>query len=193
MPENITSVLDRLEKESDGENEVAIQDVLTAFSGRLFGPLLFVPALIVLTPLGAIPFVPTSMAVLLLLIAVQNLFGREHPWVPRKLREGSVARDKFLHALEKVRPWAGRLDKLLRPRVDAVVAGPMRRVLTVIIIVLAAIMVPLELLPFAAAVPAAAIALLSLAVMAHDGLIGIIGLVFGGGAVGLVIYFFVFR
>lgn len=187
MAENITSVLDRLERASIDRRRVAVADLLHAFSGRLFGPMLLVPALIVITPVGMIPFVPSAMAMVLVLIAGQRVLGSAEPWVPRRLRERSVSRARMVTAFGRLRPWAQRVDRLLRPRLDALTSGPMQRALSLVVVLLAAIMVPLELVPFAAALPALAIVLLALSLTANDGLFGVAGLAVAGGAFGLLL------
>ena len=63
----------------------------------------------------------------------------------------------------------------------------MQRALSLVVVLLAAIMVPLELVPFAAALPALAIVLLALSLTANDGLFGVAGLAVAGGAFGLLL------
>ncbi|MEQ8767992.1 MAG: exopolysaccharide biosynthesis protein [Planctomycetota bacterium] len=188
MPDNITDVLDRLEEEFGDSETVELQDILDAFSGRLFGPLLFVPALIALSPIGAIPLVPTSLAVVLVLIAGQRLFGRDKPWLPRFLREREIDREKVENAFDKIRPWAKRIDRFLEPRLPALVEKPMSWVLTLLVLGFAVTMVPLEILPFAVVVPALGVALLALGLTARDGVLVIAGYVLAGCVIGLLIF-----
>lgn len=188
LPDNITSVLDGLEEQTRDATIVRVADILEAFSGRLFGPLLLLPALIVISPLGVIPLVPTAMAVLLALISGQGLLGRGQPWVPRQLRERSVERERLQHAFSRLRPWTQRIDRLTRPRLEVLVTGPMQPVLILIVLLLAGVMVPLEVLPFAAALPALSIALLAIAMLGQDGLLGALGFAAGGGSLVTLFY-----
>jgi len=50
-----------------------------------FGPMPAMPAFIVPTPIGAIPSVLSITGVTILLIALQILLGRRHPWLPTRL------------------------------------------------------------------------------------------------------------
>lgn len=51
---------------------------------RGFGPMLALPSFIACTPIGAIPGVPSIAGVTILLISLQILLGRRHPWLPQK-------------------------------------------------------------------------------------------------------------
>jgi len=73
--QSVNALLDTLSRRADRDREVSVADVVSDIGDRGIGPLLFVPALLVLSPLGAIPVVPSLFAVALFLIAVQSLFG----------------------------------------------------------------------------------------------------------------------
>ena len=52
---------------------------------RGFGPMLALPSFIACTPIGAIPGIPSLAGGTILLIALQILLGRRHPWLPQKV------------------------------------------------------------------------------------------------------------
>ncbi len=189
-PQNLKEVVDQFEDRAEAEDEtVTVREALDAFEGRSFGPLLILPALVTLTPpVGMIPFVPTIMGTIVLLIAGQYLFGRTHPWVPDCIGERSVPQDKVLSVVEKSRPWARWVDGFLGKRLQVLVEGPMERVIACLCVVLALTMPSSELIPGLAAVPAAAILFLGLAITAHDGLLGLVGLVISAAGIGYLIY-----
>lgn len=190
-PEGLEDVVDTLEttaKEDDDE-QVTVREALAAFEGRTFGPLLILPALLTLVPpLGMIPFVPTTMGTIILLVASQYLVGRKHPWVPDFIGERSVKQKRVTDTTEKSRPWAKWVDGFLGQRLQFLVEGPMERVIAGICVLLALTMPPSELIPGLAAVPAAAVLFLGLAVTARDGLLGLIGLTISAGGVGYLLY-----
>lgn len=175
--------MDRLLAETDGD--VHLHDILAAFNRRVVGPVFLVLALVLLTPLGGIPGVPTVVGLLLILVAVQQLFGRTYPWIPRQLRECGVGHERLQSAFERARPWARRIDRILKPRVTALVTGPMSYVNIVLVILLGALMPPLEVVPFAVAVPALATLLLGLGITARDGVVTAAGWAVGMGAIAL--------
>jgi hypothetical protein len=182
-PENLEGVMDRLVAQTDGH--VRVHDILAAFDRRVVGPVILVLALLLLTPLGGLPGVPTAVGLLLVLVAVQQLFGRAYPWFPRQLRERGVDHARLQSALERARPWARRIDRFLKPRVTALASAPMSHANIILVILLGALMPPLELIPFAVVVPALAVLLLGLGITARDGIVIAAGWAAGGGAVAL--------
>lgn len=181
MPANepalgLTDILVKLADEPDGD-ELSLVSVVETMQGRGFGPLLLAPTLMVVLPTGAIPGVPTLSALLIVLVAGQLVVGKRTPWVPGRLRQASFEREKFQAAVARVRPWTERIDRLLKPRLRALTVWPFNRIGALVCLLLAVAMVPLELVPFAAAVPALIIALYALALAAHDGALALFSLV----------------
>lgn len=172
---NLTAVLDYLE-DSAAAPEVRVAEVLQGIGERGFGPLVLVPALIVLLPTGAVPGVPTFCAALIILLSGQLVCGRRHPWLPARLRRVSVSGEAMQGACRRARPLTRRVDRVLRPRFGVLTRSPVARLVALVCVLLAATMAPLELLPFAAAVPAATIGCLALGMSARDGLLVLIGL-----------------
>ncbi len=182
---NIEGVMDSLLERTEGQETVAVQNLLDAFSGRLFGPLLLVPGLLQVSPVGAIPLFPIVNAALLILIAGQRALGMTHPWLPSKLRDRGFGRARMEVAFEKLRPWAARVDRLIRPRLAFLVEPPMERAIAVLALAIALALPVIGLVPFAVAVPGAAITLLGLAVTARDGALALVGYLLTVGTFGL--------
>ncbi|ABE59848.1 MULTISPECIES: exopolysaccharide biosynthesis protein [Chromohalobacter] len=177
---SLTQLLEKLDDANDGRT-IHLQDVVDTFQSRGFGPLVTLPALLALLPTGGVPGVPTLCAIFIALIAVQQLFGRQSPWLPRKLRERGISHDKLHRSVERVRPWTRRIDRLLAQRLDILLQPVARRFIAVLVIALALAMIPLELLPFAAAMPALAITVIGLGMTADDGLLLLIGVLLAAG------------
>src|SRR5690606_15941015 len=73
QPSSLVEVLDRLEEAAREQSDIALGAILEAVGRRSFGPLLLVAGLIALSPLSGIPGMPTTVGVLVLIIAVQLL------------------------------------------------------------------------------------------------------------------------
>lgn len=151
------------------DHDISVKELVESLESRGFGPLILVPALVVLLPTGAVPGVPTLMALLILLIAAQRLFGRTHPWVPRRLAGLSIDRERYRRGIARVRPVTEFIDRHTGNRLPQLVGGTGTRFCAALCSLLALTMPPLELVPFAAALPALAIALLALGLTARDG------------------------
>ena len=171
----LTGLLDQLDG-TDSGSKIRLQDIIDNFASRGFGPLLVLPALIALLPTGAIPGVPTLCGLFIATVASQLALGKRTPWLPRRLRERGFSHRRFHQAVARVRPWTQCFDRLLKPRLEFLTSPLMQRLVAVLSALLALSMIPLELLPFAAAIPALAIALLGLGLAAEDGLLIMAGL-----------------
>lgn len=182
-PASLSGVIDRLLEDTDEQDKVSLDSVFKAFSGRLYGPLMLIPSLALLTPLGGIPLMPIAIAIVLVLVAGQRVLGLEEPCVPKRMREKEIERQKMVGAFKKIRPVAKFIDTLIRPRLTVLVQGPMERFIA-LAIVLVGLSVPVfGLVPLAAMIPGAAAVLLSLAVTARDGVLVLLAIaVIGGGA-----------
>jgi len=193
MAQGLNSILDQLESQSESGQQLSVEGILDAFEGRTFGPLVLALGLIAITPLGAIPTVPTLTAVLLLGVVGQALAGLRHPWVPRHLRERALSEERVKRGIRRARPWARRIDKLIKPRLAVLTDGPMRYVLGVLSLPLALTMPPLELVPFAVFIPATGVVMLGLAQTAKDGLLAILAVLFSLAATGFTVWWFFFK
>lgn len=176
-----------LRQQISSEDQVRVRGVLDAFEGRAFGPILAIIGLIVVTPIGAIPLVPTLMGSLLFLIAIQRLFGRTYPWIPKRLRDRSVEQRRLDNVLKAAEPWARRIDRMIKPRLTFMFNDAMGYVLAAIVVGLALSMPPLEVVPFAAAIPAGATLLFGLALTAQDGLLALLGIAGATATAGVLI------
>lgn len=174
--DSLADVIDAIDESIEGEDEFAVGDIMDAFGTRAFGGLLVLPALVALSPVGAIPGVPTTLGLLILTVSAQHTVGLDSPWVPSVLRERSVSTEKWDEAKEKIDPWVKRIDRVLRPRLTWLTKGAADRALAAAASISALVMILLEIVPFAVMIPGAAILLLGLAIVTRDGLAALVGL-----------------
>jgi hypothetical protein len=185
---NLEGVLDTLIeicKAHEGA-KVSVANVVAAVGHRSFGPLLVIPGLIGISPIGAIPFVPALMAVVELLIAGQILLGRKHFWIPGMVGRRSIAAARLRRALGAMRRYAKFFDKFLGRRLTILTHGIFLYALTVLIFLVALVMPIIEIVPLAGIVPNAAIVAFGLAITAHDGVWVLIALLFTAASIYLL-------
>ncbi len=181
----IMGFLDKLVEDTD--KTVTVEDVVSSFKERGFGPLLLVPSLMVLLPTGAIPGVPTICGITLFLVCIQLAAGKSHPWLPSALREWSISHEKLKSAAEKSRPYIVKTEKLFAERLTMFAKPPMRSFIAGLSGVVALCMIPLEVMPFAAALPALALTLTAVGITYRDGILITIGLILQAST-GILVY-----
>ncbi|MCW8193928.1 exopolysaccharide biosynthesis protein [Proteobacteria bacterium 005FR1] len=180
---NLEEMLDRLKQRTEMGDRVSVGAMLDAVGRRSFGPVLLFAGLIPASPLSGIPGLPSTMAVIVLLVVGQMLTGHEHFWLPQWLLRRRVSRKSFCKALNFMRQPARWVDKLLYPRLCVLTTGPAVYVIAFLCGLIALSMPPLELIPFANTTTGIAISVFGLALISRDGLLVILGLVAFTGSV----------
>ena len=184
-PHSVEDVLDELDELAEEGDQVCVREVLDDFGGRSFGPFIMIPAMLELTPVGGIPGVPTFLALVILLVAGQLLFGKDHVWMPGFIQKRAVESDKLHKAVEKLRGIAHWLDEHSKDRLAFLTEGWWLRVAAGVVMVLCLAVPPLEVLPFASSLPMLAIIMIGLALTVRDGALVLAALAFAGLAFGL--------
>ncbi len=150
---------------------IAISDLLNALGDRAVAALMFVFAV----P-NVLPVPPGTSAVLgapLVFLAAQLAFGRP-PWLPRFIAGRSIARRDFASVVDRISPWLGRAERLMRPRLTWLAQPPMEYAVGTVCLLLAIVLaLPI---PLGNVLPAVAISILTLGIMERDGLWIIAGL-----------------
>ena len=182
----LDGVLDELAGACAESNGVRVSRLVESFGRRGYGALLLVPALLEISPIGGVPGVPTALALVVALFAVQILAGRSHMWLPGFLGERLLPADKLERTVGKARPWAARLDRWFHGRIDALTGPLAARVAAATCVLLACTVPPLEIVPFASTAPMAAIALFGIALLVHDGLVMLVAFALSLVALGVV-------
>jgi hypothetical protein len=171
--ENLSGLLDRiaLETQGVGEEKVRIGDLLSAIGRRAYGPLLLAIGLFSISPATIVPGLTWASAAVTFLIAAQLTLGMKRPWVPRRALDIEVPKAPLDGAIRRLKPWAARIDRIIRPRFVALADPPCVNLIGLLAMAAALVTIPLGFTPFAPLVPGIAIVLLGLGVTARDGLL----------------------
>ncbi|MCI0756146.1 exopolysaccharide biosynthesis protein [Teichococcus vastitatis] len=183
----LTPLLDELGKAGEEDNGLSISDLLKKLGQNSFGPLMLIPALFIISPFSAIVGFDSVMGILIALVAVQMLFGRKHIWLPKRILNLKIGRDKLEKILRFLRPVAHWTDKVIHPRLERLTKAPFSRVIAAICALIGFTMPPLEVIPFSNTAGAAVVSFLSLGITVRDGVLIAVALVLliialGGGA-----------
>lgn len=151
---------------------ISIRDIFGAMGDRAFGALMLIFAL----P-NVLPTPPGTSVILgapLIFLTAQLTFGLS-PWLPAFIAERSISRKDFGTITEKITPWLGRAEKMLKPRLTSLVHPPIENLIGLVCLLLA---VTLTLpVPLGNMLPALGICLFSFAILERDGVFAILGLV----------------
>lgn len=184
---NIDGLLNRIDAAAKDRKRVTFKDVYKEVGGRSFGPLMLLAGLVTLAPLlGDIPGVPTTIGLIVIIVSSQMVIGRNTFWLPGFLLNRSMSSAKVRKALTWLRRPARFVDRLVRPRLNAVASGPATRVIACLCLLIGAAMPLMDFVPFTANVAGLALTAFGLSIIAHDGALAIGALLFTVLAVGLV-------
>lgn len=156
-------------------NAVDLGTMRKAVGQRGYGPFLTLPAVIELTPIGAVPGVPTLLALIISAFALQIALGRKNMWLPDFVEGWSVDSSKMKKAIKKLHPFGQKVDRWFHGRLPLFTSDIAIRLGAIAAIVLCLTVPPLELVPFASSLPMSAIAIIGLAILMHDGVLMLVG------------------
>lgn len=171
--QNVTDLIERLMRKAKGH--VSIDDMLKEFGSRAYDPLLFIVALVLVSPIGGLPGATAILGTFIILVAGQSLFT-DTPWLPRWLRERKASASKAKRWMKKILPALQKMEKLTRPRLTLLTTGWMKHASSLLIVIIGASTYLLGLVPGGLILPGLSIALLAIARLHQDGLLMAFGM-----------------
>jgi hypothetical protein len=184
--QNLQSLLDEiagLVKQEEGTaNGVTFRELMASIGRRSYGPVLLAIGLFSISPATVVPGMTWLSAGLTLIIALQMAVGLKRPWLPKAALDAQVSAELLKKGVAGFRPWARRIDAVLKPRLTFLAAAPFVNLVALLCAAAAIITIPLGLIPFAPLAPGAAIVLFGLGMTARDGLVLLLGSAAVGGA-----------
>ena len=161
----LSSVLTAIAEHS--EPEISIADLTRMFGGRAIGALLFVFGLICALPLP--PGATTIFGFPLLLLAPQLVIGASAPWLPKGVKDRTIAVAGLRTGLPRVIPWLQKIEAISRPRL-VFLFNPVGERLIGVLCTLLAIVLILPI-PLGNILPALAVTVMAFSLIQRDGLI----------------------
>ncbi len=170
-------------------DRISLDDLLHGVGHRAFGLLLLLLALPNSIPLPSPPGLSTVFGLPMAIFAAQLMLGQKEPWLPAFLRKKTLPRDEILKFLDRAQPYLSKVERRLKPRAGRFV-GPVAERLAGLIILGLAIILSLPII-FGNFLPAFAVLLMAMAILARDGAMMIAGWIvslIAVAVVGLVVY-----
>ncbi|MBP6750503.1 MAG: exopolysaccharide biosynthesis protein [Xanthomonadaceae bacterium] len=175
------SVLDAMAA-GDPADTLAVRDVIQGLGRGTFGVLLFLAALPAFIP---IPGLAGGLSgPLVVLVGLQVLILLPNPWLPGFIARRGPLRSTVIRFDRKVSPWLRRLEKMVRPRLLAVVEHPLSTVFTGLQLVLLGILLSLPI-PFTNYLFAGLLLVYALALLERDGAMMLFAWACGVAAIGV--------
>jgi hypothetical protein len=165
---------------------IHVESVLTVLGARAFGPTLVVAGLFCVTPVGVVPGVPTMLAILVLVVSVQHVAGKNSLWLPDFILERELKTRRVSRSVELLRHVARPVDRVFRQRLTWLVDGGGARAVGLTTALMAVLIPPLEFVPFSVTIPALALTGFGLGILTRDGLLLLGTFLFVAGAFTLV-------
>jgi hypothetical protein len=180
----------KVAERAEAGEKISISLIQQIAGQRAAGPLLLLPALIVVSPLSIIPGLPTIVGINTILVAGQVVLGREQVWLPEWLRKRCLSAKHAKTLANFLKPVSKAADGVVRRRYRFLTSAPMRRAGAAICVLVGAIMPLLEFVPFTSTWAAAIIAVYALAITARDGFLALawLGLVLAAAGIGYVVW-----
>ena len=165
----LEGILTKAIEGADGD-KVSLKEIIKLYDDRSFGPIFcLLGLLVVLPPLGAIPGLPAAIGAVILLFSLQMLLGRSHVWLPNWIGDLSISAAKLSKAQKRSENVLRFIDGIVTERLNWATTGAARALAAALVSLLAFALIPLELVPFAGALPGIAIVMVGLALLARDG------------------------
>ena len=158
------AILDAL-LDGDPTQSLDFDDLLDGLGRRAFGMLLFVAALPAFIP---IPIGGALSGPLIMLVATQLLVGMAHPWLPGFIARRGPKRQALARFERMVDPWLARLERIVRPRMTAVLDHPLATIFTGLLLLLLGLLLALPI-PLTNYVFGGMILVYALALLERDG------------------------
>lgn len=166
--------LNRYFFEEAREKQVTLADILALAGERIFGFLFVVLSLPSALPVPA-PGYSTPFGVLMFILAIQLILGRDYPWLPEKMLEGKMNLETVQKFINKGLPWLQKIEQVTKPRIAYLCTSLPGRVVIGCAIALMSVsmMIPI---PGTNTLPAIGIFVTAFGLLEDDGLICIAGL-----------------
>jgi hypothetical protein len=168
--------LQRFLFEEERPERITLASLLELTEEKIFGFLFVILALPSALPLPA-PIISTFLSIPLFLLAIQLIWGASKPWLPRRIRQGTISLTQAQKFAKAAIPWLQRFETLLRPRLVYVCTSATGRLVLGIAIALMSMSMMLPI-PLTNTLPAMGIVFVGLGLTEDDGIVSMFGVAF---------------
>ncbi len=171
-------------KTDDDEPQARLGDIVDRLDERAYGFLILLLALPCCLPFVYV--LPQIVALPMLALAAQLAAGRRHPWLPKALHDRTFSIPAFEKVVVRASRYVGFVEHVATPRLKPVTSHLGARFIGVLMLApMASILIPL---PSTNTAPGIGVAIAALGLIERDGVLVILGLLFGLAWVALLAF-----
>ena len=167
----------------NGEDHLRLEDLLAGLSRQVFGMLLFVSTLPAFIPIPGVGGAISGPATVL--VGVHLLIGMRRLWLPRFVARRGPRRATLQAFQRTIDPWLTRLERVVKPRLTAVIEHRAASMFTGLLLVLLGILLALPI-PFTNYLFGSLLLVYAFALLERDG--GLMLLCWIAGIVAIVVF-----
>jgi hypothetical protein len=157
------------------EDRVSVKTLVETMEKGSFPVLLLLPALLLVSPLSAIPGATSLFGLFIATLLLQYIVGRKQIWLPQFLLAKTFSIPPLLKSLNWLDRPVSKLERLLKPRFRWLFLSPFAQI-PVALVLLAALCAPLmEVIPGSGTSVGAAICVFCAGLLARDGVFVVLG------------------
>lgn len=164
----LSDVLDRLES-SVHDDSIAVQEVIEKLGHRSFAALMLVFSLISTSPASAIPGITAIVAMIVFILVLQMIAGRDCVWLPGFVTRRRMSTEKLCKGVGWLRRPVGFVERFLKPRLTFLLHRPWLFLPLILILGLTLFMPFMEVIPTSGSIASAVIALFAAGLLTRDG------------------------
>lgn len=161
------------------EDILTLEALLDGLDRRAFGMLLFIATLPAFIP---VPIGGALSGPLVMLIGLQLLAGRHHPWLPRFIARRGPHRRALAAFGRRLSPWLARIESLLRPRLPQLLDVRVATMFSGLVLLLLGLLLSLPI-PLTNYLFGGLLLVFALALLERDGMLLLVGWIAGVGAI----------
>jgi hypothetical protein len=117
---------------------VTVGDLMAALRNRAFGLSLILFGLPNLLP---IPGLPILTGIVLVVLALQIVVGRDVPWLPDRIARATLPRAKLTAVMDRTLPLLASIEKVTKPRFGLAAGPTARRAVGIAVLILAILLI----------------------------------------------------
>ncbi|MEC4987080.1 MAG: exopolysaccharide biosynthesis protein [Oscillatoria sp. PMC 1068.18] len=174
MAKKLSQELERYFFKEERPDKVKLGEIFSLAGERLFGFLFVILALPSALPIPA-PGYSIPFGILMFLLAIQLIVGRQRPWLPSGMMNRSMKLSQAQGVVKAGIPWLRRIEAVSRPRISYICASFPGRVIigSAIALMSISMMIPI---PGTNTLPAMGIFVTGFGLLEDDGVISLGGL-----------------